>query len=52
VKFAVYNLLNQGRIVEVDEELFSSDGSGNPSYRVGTGYQAPRYGLLTVTLDF
>jgi outer membrane receptor protein involved in Fe transport len=52
VKFSVYNLLNQERVIEVDEELFATDGSGNANYKIGTGYHAPRYGLLTVTLDF
>jgi hypothetical protein len=51
VKFAVYNLLNQERVTEVDEYL-GSVPNGNSEYRMGTGYQSPRYGLLTVKLDF
>ena len=51
VKLSVYNLLNQQRNTEVDEYL-PSVPDGNPDYGLGTGYQAPRYGMLTVTLDF
>jgi hypothetical protein len=51
VQLAVYNLLNQQRIVEVDDEL-GSVPNGNPDYGIGTGYQSPRYGLLTLKLDF
>jgi hypothetical protein len=51
VKLAVYNLLNQQRTTEVDDFL-GSVPNGNSDYGVGTGYQAPRYGLLTLKLDF
>jgi hypothetical protein len=51
VKLSVYNLLNQQRIVQVDEEL-GSVPNGNPEYRYGTVYQSPRYALLTFNLDF
>jgi outer membrane receptor for ferrienterochelin and colicin len=51
VKLSVYNLLNQQRITEVDEEL-NSIPNGNAEYRFGTGYQSPRYALLTFNLDF
>ena len=51
VKFAVYNLLNQERVTEVDDYL-GSIPNGNSEYRIGTGYQSPRYGLLTLKLDF
>jgi len=51
VKLAVYNLLDQQRITEVDERL-GSVPNGNADYGIGTAYQAPRYGLLTLTLDF
>lgn len=50
VKLSVYNLLNQERITEVDESLPTTDG--NPYYGIGTSYQSPRYGLLTLNLDF
>jgi hypothetical protein len=51
VRLSVYNLLNQQRITEVDQDLLSVP-NGNPEYRFGTGYQAPRYALLTFNLDF
>ncbi|HEY5807582.1 MAG TPA: TonB-dependent receptor [Povalibacter sp.] len=51
VKLAVYNLLNQQRVTEVDDFL-GSVPDGNADYGIGTGYQAPRYGLLTLKLDF
>jgi outer membrane receptor protein involved in Fe transport len=53
VKLAVYNLFNQQRATAVDESLFSTDPVfTNTDYRLGTDYQAPRYGLLTFKLDF
>jgi hypothetical protein len=52
VKFAVFNLLNQERVIEVDDELESDIGFRNPSYLEGTGYQSPRYAQLTISLDF
>ena len=51
VKLSVYNLLNQERITEVDQDL-GSIPDGNPLYKYGTGYQSPRYALLTFNLDF
>jgi hypothetical protein len=51
VKLSVYNLFNQQRITEVDEQL-DSIPDGNPDYRIGTGYTAPRYAVLTLKLDF
>lgn len=51
VKLAVYNLLNQQRETQVYEDLLSVP-NGDPEYLLGTGYQAPRYGMLTVKLDF
>jgi hypothetical protein len=52
VTLAVYNLLNQQRVIEVNEELGSTGEHRNEFYGFGTGYQAPRYGLLTLKLDF
>ncbi|MDQ3270173.1 MAG: TonB-dependent receptor [Pseudomonadota bacterium] len=53
VKFAVYNVLNAERVIEVNEELQENIGDGfNPEYYQGTGYQSPRYAQLTVSLDF
>jgi hypothetical protein len=51
VKLSVYNLLNQEHVTEVDDYLLSTP-NGNPDYRLGTGYQAPRYAMLTMKLDF
>ncbi|MEO5560751.1 MAG: TonB-dependent receptor [Dokdonella sp.] len=52
VKLSVYNLLNQQRLSSVDEQFESDIGSLNQTYEQGTGYQAPRYGQLIVSLDF
>ncbi|WP_116812570.1 TonB-dependent receptor [Steroidobacter cummioxidans] len=52
VTLAVYNLLNQQRVMEVDEELGSTGVDRNQFYGFGTGYQAPRYAFLTLKLDF
>jgi carboxypeptidase family protein/TonB-dependent receptor-like protein len=53
VKLAVYNLLNEERILEVDEQLDSTDPAlTNPTYRQGTTYMLPRYGQLTLQLKF
>jgi hypothetical protein len=52
VKLAIYNLLNEERVIEVDDELEPEIGFRNPTYRQGTTYQSPRYGQLTVSLDF
>lgn len=52
VKFAIYNLLNQRRTIEVDDELESEIGTINSEYGRPTGFQSPRYGQLTVSLDF
>ena len=51
VRLAVFNLLNDQRVIEVDDFL-GSVPNGNPGYGVGTGYQSPRYALLTLKLDF
>jgi outer membrane receptor protein involved in Fe transport len=55
VKLAVYNLLNQERALEVDEQLnttvttseFYHDTYGRP-----TTYESPRYGQLTLQVKF
>lgn len=52
VKLAVYNLLNQQRRIEVDDEYEQDIGFKNPQYLYGTGYQSPRYAQLTVSVDF
>jgi hypothetical protein len=52
VTLAVYNLLDQQRVIEVDESMGSTGANRNDTYGFGTGYQSPRYGMLTLKLDF
>lgn len=52
IKFAVYNLLNHRRVIEVDDELESEIGTINNEYGRPTAFQSPMYGQLTVSLDF
>jgi hypothetical protein len=53
VKLAVYNLLNQERVLEVDEELDSTvPPLRNDSYGQPTAYTSPRYGQLTLQVKF
>ena len=40
------------RVIEVDDELETEIGTINSEYRRPTAFQSPRYGQLTVTLDF
>ena len=49
-KLAVYNLLNQERVLEVDESF--NPTSDSDSFGVGTAYFAPRYGQLILTVKF
>jgi hypothetical protein len=51
VKLSVYNLLNQQRVVQVDEELVTIPNPDS-EFGYGTAYQTPRYALLTFNLDF
>ena len=53
-KLAVYNLLDQERAIEVNEELFSTQGVpfGDDTWGFGTDYQSPRYAQLTLTVNF
>jgi hypothetical protein len=51
-RFAVYNLLDQQRVVEVDDEFESGLGVPNADYLEGTGYQSPRYAQYTVRVYF
>lgn len=51
-KFAVYNLLDQQRVIEVDDQLESDIGFINPSYLQGETYQSPRFAQFLVTIDF
>ncbi|MGN2252958.1 carboxypeptidase regulatory-like domain-containing protein [Frateuria sp. GZRe12] len=53
VKLAVYNLLNQQRTVQVDQDLqttISNDTSA--SFMQPIGFQSPRFTQLTVAVDF
>jgi hypothetical protein len=49
-KLAVYNLLNQERVLEVDESYDPTDPDN--TFGTGTSYYAPRYGQLTLTVKF
>jgi Carboxypeptidase regulatory-like domain/TonB dependent receptor/TonB-dependent Receptor Plug Domain len=50
VRFAVYNLLNQERVLEVDESFRPT--SANNTFGQGTTFFAPRYGQLTLQVRF
>lgn len=52
VKLAVYNILNQQRETQVVDRLEPNLGVPNEYYRLGDGYQTPRYATLTFNLDF
>ncbi|HEX7111806.1 MAG TPA: TonB-dependent receptor [Mizugakiibacter sp.] len=52
-KLAVYNLFNQKRTVNVDQDLQTDiSDTTNPSFLQGISFQAPRFTQLTVSLDF
>jgi len=51
-KFSVYNLLNQQRVLGVQEDYEPIVGSPNPNWGLGTSYQSPRYAQFQVTVDF
>jgi hypothetical protein len=50
VKLAVYNLLNQERVLEVDESYNPTDP--DDSFGRGLAFSAPRYGQLTFQVKF
>lgn len=52
VKFAVYNLFNQQRTLGVDQDLQTSVGGLNSTFLQPQRFQSPRFGQLTVSLDF
>lgn len=52
VKLQVNNLFNQQRIREVNEFLGGVPIDPESTYLMGAGYQAPRFALLTLKLDF
>ena len=51
-KLAIYNVFNQQRLVDLDETLEDDIGHRNDFYRVGDGFQSPRFGLLTLNVKF
>lgn len=53
VKLSVYNLLNQQRAVNVDQDLQTTIGDGtSSSFGSGIIFQQPRFTQLTVSVDF
>ncbi|HVF34539.1 MAG TPA: TonB-dependent receptor, partial [Candidatus Saccharimonadia bacterium] len=53
VKLAVYNLFDQQRTIEVQENQQTAiTATLNPEYGLPLGFQQPRYAQLTVTLEF
>jgi hypothetical protein len=51
-KFAVYNVLNQQRVLGVEEDLEPNVGTWDPNWGIGQSYQSPRYAQFLVTVDF
>jgi hypothetical protein len=51
-KFAVYNVFNQQRVLDVDDDYEASLGDFNEDYLEGTSYQSPRFAQFLVTVDF
>jgi len=53
IKFAVYNLFNSERTIEVDEDLQTTISNElNETFRQPVAFQSPRYAQLTVSLEF
>ncbi|HEX7112392.1 MAG TPA: TonB-dependent receptor, partial [Mizugakiibacter sp.] len=52
-KLAVYNLFNQKRTVNVDQDLQTGISNGlSETFLQGNSFQSPRFTQLTVSLDF
>jgi outer membrane receptor for ferrienterochelin and colicin len=53
-KLAFYNLLDQQRVIEVDETLEEENGIGSPrpEFGRGTAYQSPFYAQFTLSVTF
>ncbi len=51
-KLAVYNVLNQQRRVDTEEDFEDDIGVRNPAFGLGEGYQSPRFALFTVNVKF
>jgi len=53
VKFAVYNLLNEQRTIQVDQDLQTTiSNSTSPTFEQPLRFQSPRFAQLTVSVDF
>jgi hypothetical protein len=52
VRFAVYNLLKQQRVLQVDEELEFASGFINAQHRPADGCASPRCAQLTASVEF
>jgi TonB dependent receptor len=52
VNLAVFNLFNQERVTQVDEIRENDIGDLNDTFLDPSGWQSPRYGQLTVSVDF
>ncbi|MGN2245405.1 TonB-dependent receptor domain-containing protein [Frateuria sp. GZRR35] len=53
VKLAVYNLLNQQRTVQVDQDLQSAiSNETDATFRLPIGFQSPRFTQLSVSVNF
>jgi hypothetical protein len=51
-KFAIYNVLNHQRVIDVDDEYEDGIGSQSPTWLRGSSFQSPRYAQLTVSYDW
>ncbi len=53
VKLAVYNLLNQQRTVQVNQDLQTAiSNETDATFKLPIGFQSPRFTQLTVSVDF
>ena len=52
VELAVFNLLNDEEVTQVDEAIEEAIGDRNAEFGLPTGWQAPRSAQLTVSLTF
>jgi Carboxypeptidase regulatory-like domain/TonB dependent receptor/TonB-dependent Receptor Plug Domain len=50
--FSVFNLLNQERVLQVDEVREADIGDLNTNFRNPTGWQSPRFAQVTVAVEF
>ena len=52
VKFSVFNLFDQQRKIQVDQDFDNDIGDPNESFLEANSFQTPRYGQLLVSLNF